>query len=162
MGLSAGRAILYGTAVVGTLDALDAVIYFGLRGVAPVRVFQGIASGLLGRASFEGGLPTAVLGLALHFFIAFAIVAAYYLASRRLPLLRRRPILCGIAYGIGVYIFMNCVVLPLSAIGWPRFSTASLVNGLLIHVFGVGLPSALFAARAEPIAGAPRTAVLPS
>lgn len=55
--------IVYGGLAVGVLDALDAVIFFGIRnGVKPIRIFQSIASGLLGRASFSGGLKTALLG----------------------------------------------------------------------------------------------------
>ena len=52
------KPVLYGTIVVGMLDAIDAIVIFGLRGSTPIRVFQGIASGWLGRASFGGGLPT--------------------------------------------------------------------------------------------------------
>ena len=44
------KPVLYGTIVVGTLDAIDAIVVFGLRGSTPIRVFQGIASGWLGRA----------------------------------------------------------------------------------------------------------------
>jgi hypothetical protein len=41
---------------------------------------------------------------------------------------------------------MNLVVLPLSAIGrTAQFTPVSLANGLFIHAFGVGLPSALAA-----------------
>ena len=59
------RAILYGGVVVGTLDLLDALIFFGLRGTAPIRIFQSIAAGVLGRASYQGGLRSAALGIAL-------------------------------------------------------------------------------------------------
>ena len=69
-----GRAILFGTLAVGVLDLADALIFFGLRGARPIRIFQSIAAGLLGRASFSGGVPTALLGVILHFFIAFLIV----------------------------------------------------------------------------------------
>jgi len=48
------RAILSGGLVVGILDGLDAVIFFGLRGVRPIRIFQAIASGLLGMNLFDG------------------------------------------------------------------------------------------------------------
>src|SRR5580765_8229971 len=42
--------ILFGTLVVGTLDLLDAVVFFRIRnGVPPLRIFQSIAAGLLGR-----------------------------------------------------------------------------------------------------------------
>ena len=131
------------------LDAIDAIVIFGLRGSTPIRVFQGIASGWLGRASFAGGLPTAALGVLTHFFIAFAIVATYYAASRKIGLLRRRPLICGAIYGVAVYFFMNLVVIPLSAIGAVRFSWPLFVNGMLIHIFGIGIPSALFAARGD-------------
>src|SRR5262245_50297765 len=93
--LSGTESILYGGLVVGALDGLDAIVVFGLRGATPVRVFQGIAAGLLGRATFQGGLRTALLGLAIHFFIAFSIAATYYAASRRFSILVRRPLVCG-------------------------------------------------------------------
>ena len=150
--LGPARAILYGTLVVGTLDALDAIVFFGLRsGATPMRIFQGIAGGWLGRATYAGGLRTAALGIATHYFIAFGIVTTYFMISRRLHLLTRQPIPCGLVYGLLAYLVMNRVVIPLSAIGgpaaWPALPV--LANGLLIHAFGVGLPSALFAARAE-------------
>jgi hypothetical protein len=146
--MSTPRALLYGTLAVGILDLLDAVVFFGLRGVQPIRIFQSIASGLLGRAAFSGGTASAALGIALHFFIAFLIVAVFFLASRRLPALVRAPVLSGLIYGIGAYIVMQYLVIPLSAAGTGRFSWPVFVNGVLIHMFGVGLPAALVAARA--------------
>lgn len=145
--MSTSRALLYGTLAVGILDLLDAVVFFGLRGVQPIRIFQSIASGLLGRAAFSGGMASAALGVALHFFIAFLIVAVFFLASRWLQALVRAPILSGLIYGIGAYIVMQYVVIPLSAAGTGRFSWPVFVNGVLIHMFGVGLPASL-AARA--------------
>ena len=139
------RAIVYGTLVVGTLDAVDALVFFGLRGVAPHRIFQSIAAGLLGRSAFTGGPATVVLGVLLHFFIALVIVATFVGASRYIPVLTRAPILSGLVYGVGVYLVMNLVVLPLSAAGRPSFPWPILLNGVLIHILGVGLPSSLFA-----------------
>jgi hypothetical protein len=141
--LTPGWALLAGTFAVGVLDLLDAVVFFGLRGVEPIRIFQGIASGLLGRAAFSGGRAAAALGIALHFFIAFAIVLVFHLAAKRLPVLTRAPFWSGILYGVAVYLVMNRVVLPLSAAASSRPSGAVLVNGVLIHMFGVGLPAAL-------------------
>src|SRR5262245_20468041 len=141
------QAILLGTLVVGTLDFLDAVVFFGLRnGTSPVRIAHSIAAGWLGRAAFAGGAATAALGLATHYFIAFGIVVTYSAASRRFELLTRRPWICGAIYGVGVYFFMNLVVIPLSAIGPQPFRTGPLINGLLIHVLGIGVPSAIAAA----------------
>lgn len=144
------RALVLGALAVGALDGLDAIIFFGLRsGATPDRIFKGIAAGLLGPAARQGGWPTVVLGVGLHFCIAFLIVLVYLAASSILPILARRAVLCGLLYGLAVYAVMNYVVIPLSAIGAP-ISLAPLpvlANGLLIHMFGVGLPASL-AARA--------------
>jgi hypothetical protein len=149
--LSTGRALLYGTLVVGTLDALDAIIFFGVRsGATPQGIFRGIAAGLLGPSARSGGLATALLGVGLHYFIAFGIVSTFFVASRYIGILRRAPIVMGLIYGIAAYVVMNTIVLPLSAIGrgglsWPPVINAVVMNGVLIHMFGVGLPSSLFA-----------------
>jgi len=143
------REIALGTLVVGTLDALDAILFWARKGATPIRIFQSIAAGLLGRASFDGGLPTAALGAATHFFIAFAVVVTYYLASRRFGVLIRRPVLCGLAYGVLVFFCMNFVVVPLSATHAPALSPAVWANGILGHALLIGLPSALFARRAS-------------
>ena len=149
--LSPARAILYGTLVVGTLDIVDAFVFFGLRsGTPPARILQSIASGWLGRAAYTGGAGAAALGAITHYFIAFGIVVTYFVVSRRVAVLTRHPIACGIVYGVLVYLFMNRVVIPLSAIGaasWPVLPV--LANGLLIHAFGIGIPSAIFATLAS-------------
>jgi hypothetical protein len=147
--VSAGRAILLGTVTVGVLDGLDAVVFFHLwAGVAPGRIFQGIAAGMLGRtAAIQGGTATVVLGALLHFVVAFGIVTVFVTASRWLRVLTARPIISGIVYGLIAYGVMNYVVIPLSAIG-PRTAPTPvpvLVNGLLIHILGVGLPTAFIA-----------------
>lgn len=144
-GLSEGRALLWGTLIVGTADIVDAFIFFGLRGTRPVRILQGIASGLLGRDSFSGGAATAALGAVLHYFIAFVIVWVFLAASRRLPDLARRPWLYGPLYGLVVYAVMNYVVIPLSLVTVRSKPLAVLANGLLIHMLGVGLTTALIA-----------------
>jgi hypothetical protein len=148
--LTPGRAVLLGTLAVGVLDLLDALVFFGARGVPPVTILHSIASGLLGRAAFAGGLPAALLGLAVHFAIACAVVVVYHLASRRFPFLRRHPFVWGPIYGIGVYLVMNRLVLPMTPAMTGPTTLPILVNGLLIHALGVGLPSALSARAALP------------
>jgi hypothetical protein len=146
------HAIIGGTLVVGTLDILDAIVFFGIRnGTTPIRIFHSIAAGWLGRSAYQGGLPAAALGLATHYFIAFGIVTTYFLASRKIDALVRRPILYGVLYGIAAYFVMNRVVIPLSAIGPQRFVIGPpFFNGILIHALGIGIPSALFASAAPP------------
>jgi len=146
-------AILWGGLLVGILDALDAVVFFG---ATPLRVFQSIAAGLLGKASFQGGLWTAALGALLHFFIATTAAGAYVGASRGLPVLVRRAVPCGLAYGVAVFVFMSQVVVPLSRLRRPPFSWPWLLNGVIGHALLVGLPIALcarrFAGAREPAA----------
>ena len=141
--LSAARVILYGGLAVGILDGLWAVVLWGLRGVKPDRVFQGVAAGLLGRDSFEGGAPTALLGLLLHFFIAFCVAAVYWLASRRLDVLLRKPVVCGLLYGVLVYLVMTFVVVPLSAARGGVPSLPMFLLNAAAHALLVGLPPAL-------------------
>ena len=152
--LSVPRAIVYGGLTVGTLDLIDAFAFFGLRsGAQPVAILHSIASGFIGReAARTGGASTAVLGFFTHFFVATCIVTVYVLASRLLPVLRTRWIVCGVAFGVVAYFFMTFVVVPLSHAGGGSISFALppapiMANGILIHMFGVGLPAAFFASR---------------
>lgn len=135
----------------GTLDGLDAAIILGVLGGPGVkRVFQYIASGVLGPASFQGGWATAGLGVALHFTIATGAAATYYLLSRPLPVLVRKPVLCGPIFGLGVFAFMRYLVVPLSAVPKVRPLTGwGLVNQLVAHTVFVGLSIALIVARSE-------------
>ena len=142
-------ALVRGGLVVGALDIAYAIIFSAFRGFGPIRILQSVAAGLLGRSSFQGGLPAAALGLALHFGIAFTIVIVYWYASRFLPILVEHPVICGAVYGLGVYFFMNYVVIPLSAANRPRFFLLLFVCNLLVHAFLIGVPAALFARSAR-------------
>jgi hypothetical protein len=139
--------IVLGGLTAGVLDILDAFIVTMINGGTPMRVLHAIASGVLGRAAYEGGMPAAALGLALHFFIATSAATLFWLASLKLPLLRR-PVLCGLLFGLAVWAFMYHVVLPIT-FGRPYVVPAlpNLLNQLGIHALGVGLPIALFASR---------------
>jgi uncharacterized membrane protein YagU involved in acid resistance len=155
--LSPGKAILLGGLIAGALDITYAFILWGLRAaVPPVRILQSVASGLLGKSSY-GGAATAILGALLHFGIALAIAAVYVGASRVWPVLARRATLLGPLYGIGAYLVMNYVVIPLSA--FPRRGGGSpapvvWITGVLVHMFLIGLPIALAAKRAVPASAA--------
>ncbi|MGE0131557.1 MAG: hypothetical protein AB7U82_26040 [Blastocatellales bacterium] len=142
--------ILYGGLAVGVLDGLAAVISsYVLRGTSPIRIFQFIASGLLGPEAFRGGWATTLLGVLLHFLIAFIVTTIYYGASIRFPTLIRRAVICGMSYGVMVYFVMSYVVLPLSAVRQGAFSLRGLLTGVLVHAFCVGLPIALIARRSS-------------
>jgi hypothetical protein len=146
-------AIFWGGLACGIFDITQAMGAFYLQsGLKPVTVLQSVASGLFGRASFQGGTRTAALGAFLHFFIAFSWAAIYYLASRRLLFMTEKPVITGLIYGEFVWIIMTFVVLPLSAIHrWPTWNKASIITGPIGHMFLVGLPIALAVRRWAPM-----------
>ena len=131
-------------ALAGALDLTAASIQGALNGRTPERVLQSIASGWLGKQSYDAGAASAALGFVTHFFIATSAAAVFWAASRRYPQLVRHAWTWGAGYGLVVYATMYEVVIPLSAIHHrvPRTPQA-LITGLLIHVFCVGLPIAL-------------------
>ena len=97
-------------------------------------------------------MPTAMVGWLSHFLVAFCIVTVYVLASRVLPTLRTQWLVCGLAYGVIAYAVMTWFVVAMSNAGNGTINfalpvTAVMLNGVLIHAFGVGLPAAYFASR---------------
>lgn len=143
------QTILIGGLIAGTLDLTAACVSSWLRaGVSLVRVMQSISSGLLGAESYNGGAKTAVLGVALHYLIATIWTAVFYFASRKLRFMVEHPISVGLTYGVAVYLFMNFVVLPLSAL--PQRAApplSSRIIQLLIIMFCIGLPIAIIVNR---------------
>jgi hypothetical protein len=135
------RAIASAGLIVGVLDILSAFVIWWQRGVALQRGLQGIASGLLGAKSYEGGMATAVLGLVIHFFIALVVVSILYVASRKMRFLTTQPVVSGILYGIGVYLVMYWIVLP-SVFPTFRHRLSNELIELAIHICLIGLPTA--------------------
>lgn len=131
-------SIFVGGLIAGALDLTAAYIIYG------VGVPRGIAAGLLGRAALQGGPVVYALGIALHFFIACSAAAIYYAVSRKLEFMVLHPLVCGVFYGVAIYLVMNLIVLPLSALHLKGpYRLESLIQGLLIHMFLIGLPIAL-------------------
>ena len=143
------QVVLLGGLIAGALDLTAACVVSSLRaGVRPIRVMQSVASGLLGDAAYTGGGKTAVLGVALHFLIATGWTAIFYFASRTLRFLTERAISAGLLYGVAVYLFMNFVVIPLSAV--PHRAAPPLsgrIIGMLVIMFCIGLPIAFVVRR---------------
>jgi hypothetical protein len=151
-------AIFAGGLAAGILDGASAFLSFGWG------MPYGIASGLLGSKAFPaaggGGAAIWTLGLACHFLIAFASAAIYCLASRRWGFLKEHFLFGGVICGIAVWLVMNTVVLPLSAVPFAvgPFSVQALRSGLGYLVVLVGLPISTslwyFARRAARRSGA--------
>ena len=111
-------------------------------------MWQGVGSALLGDASYNGGIPTMLVGLLIHFSIAFSVVTVYHLASKRLPFLWRQPLVFGPLYGIAVHIFMQHVVLALRWPDQPATPLGPYIRQIVVHIVCVGTPTALWARRA--------------
>src|SRR3546814_6083570 len=104
--------------VAGTRDLAYASTFWGIqRGLTPLQILQSVAAGWLGRATFEGGYPSALLGLVSHYGIAITMAAVFWFASRRWPALVHKPLLTGSLYGLALYAVMTYVVVPLSNAG---------------------------------------------
>lgn len=137
------KAIVSAGTICGMMDITAALVVYGIMGAKPLRLLQGIAGGILGPSTYKGGIPTALLGLALHFVIAFGAATVFYVASRNIHFLVDQAVLSGVFYGIAVYFFMQRVVIPLSRVNRNPFSLKFMVIGIIIHIFCVGLPIAL-------------------
>ena len=110
-----------------------------------MRHFQFIAGGLLGRQAFQMGWTSVWLGMAIHFAIALTWTAIFYIAATKIAALTKKAIISGLIYGVIVYVVMNFVVRPLSALP-PRPAAVTLVskiNAVLALIFCIGLPIAL-------------------
>jgi Na+/proline symporter len=146
------RAVLAAGFAAGTLDIVAAFVIYGWLGVGPVRILQSISAGLLGAEAARGGETTAALGLFLQFFIATVAAWVYFIGSLRWPTLTERPIAWGTAYGVVVYVVMNFVVVPLSAVPKRPFNWRLAPLILLVHVVCVGIPIATVLRRDRSLA----------
>jgi uncharacterized membrane protein YagU involved in acid resistance len=139
-------AIIVAGLVAGTIDIGAAAL---INERDPMFISQVIAGGLLGKASFAGGMKTVALGIVLQWAMSMLIAAVFVVASGWWPALRQNWWLAGIAYGVPVYFTMEYVVVPLSAWHrWPKFAAVPFAENMAaMMVFG--LIVAFFASRIE-------------
>jgi len=138
---------LLGGIIAGTLDIGAASL---INGAKPTRILQAIASGLAGKSAFDGGSATVELGLVLQWAMSIIIASIFVVAVQWRPLLKRHWVKAGLAYGVVIFLIMNYVVLPLSAIGHPpRFrvmhfmedTVAMLLFGVIVAFFARERPN---------------------
>jgi uncharacterized membrane protein YagU involved in acid resistance len=147
-------AVLLGGLIAGALDIAFAISFAAYNGTAPVRLLQIVASGLFGKAAFDGGVPMAACGLGLHFGMSILWAAVFLTLALLTPSLALHPYVSGIAFGIVVFLAMRLVVLPLSAFPYPvTFKPVATVLDLLSHMLLFGVPIAL-AVRKAVVSGA--------
>lgn len=138
------RGIVIGGLLAGMGDILYAIVALHFRGRSALWTLQSVASGLLGKNAFEAGLASGLLGLAAQFTIAMGAAVTYWAGARKIPLLRERPMVAGPLFGVLVFLFMDFVVLPLSAFPFHlKYPLRAVLEGFLSHALLVGMPIAL-------------------
>lgn len=136
--------LVVGGVVAGALDLAFALSFAAWNGTPAMFVLQGIASGLSGRAAFDGGATSALVGLGLHFAMSILWAVVFVLAARRVGAMVRHPVVAGIVFGGVVFLVMRVVVVPLSAFPYPMgFALQATVLDLLSHALLFGVPIAL-------------------
>jgi len=156
MRLSVRRAVLTAWLACGILDITSAVVITIASGGRPMRMLQGIAAAVLGPRSFDMGIATAILGLAMHFLVALAATLAFFALSRRFPAMVEHPIASGILYGVFWLLVMYRGVIPLLAALRPLYIANAPKRPLpdiwplpfFVHIVCVGLPISLAVSRA--------------
>lgn len=129
------QAAVVAGVLVGILDiGMAALINF----VSPIIVLKAIASGLLGKSALAGGVLEAIFGLLLQIAMSSIIAAIYLVAAQHVPPLVQQPWIWGPAYGVAIFIVMNFIVVPISAVPYlPKITPYWVVaNGAAMIVFG--------------------------
>ncbi len=143
-----GRATFWGGLLAGTLDAAaGVVVYFIYFKWNPLQVLQFIASGVFGPSVINGDFIYVVIGLILHFIIAFIAAAFYIAAATTVKAFNTHKVVMGLAYGVIVWLFMNLLVLPVSNVPKGPFDAGLAAIGIVWHALLVGLPIALVSAK---------------
>jgi hypothetical protein len=153
--------------LVAVLDGAFAVLYYvNVLGAAAFRrVWQSVASGWLGKASFDGGNATIALGLTTHLIVALGWTLGYTFVAQRLEIVQRMTatprgrILIGVVFGGIIWCTMNFGVIPLSHARMSSPANWRFWGMLAWHMIGVGPPLVWFTRPLKARAPATLTAV---
>jgi hypothetical protein len=144
----------------GVVDFLfSSVLVTVFYGSTVTRLWQGVASTLLGPGALEGGARTAVIGVLMHFGVAFGWSAVFLLLYLRSAWLRRAAaapygaLKVAAGYGPLVWLVMSLAVIPFLVDRPPTINYRWWVQ-LFGHIPFVGLPIvASIAVRAQRAGG---------
>lgn len=144
-------AVLLGGGIAASLDIIYACLSNAQYSRAPLWTMQSVASGWLGSEAFTSGVAGGVIGLTSHYLILIVAAIIYLMAGKQFPVLRTQAVACGAVFGALVYLFMNFVVLPLSAFPYKQsYTPLRLIEGFTSHALFVGIPIALAIRRWAP------------
>lgn len=145
---SVTTAVLTAGVLAATLDAGAGLlpVYFVYHR-SPLFFFQFVASGVLGKPAFAGGVPVAMLGAAIHSAIAL-VWAGLFFAACSVPHLRKPKVrVAGPVYGFVIWSVMNLLVLPLSRVPKIPFQPVRGIVDALIVIMTVSVPIVIIARR---------------
>jgi uncharacterized membrane protein YagU involved in acid resistance len=130
----------------GIVDGLfSSVLAAFVYGSTATRLFQGVAATLFGPAAFEGGIATALVGVLMHFGVAFGWSAVFLFLISRLAWVRGvlasqyGAIKVAALYGPFIWLVMSMAVIPLLVQRPPAINVRWWVQ-LIGHFPFVGLP----------------------
>lgn len=140
------RIVLLAGLLAGTLDALSASLYYLIQGNKnPEKIFIYIASVAFGKSVLlTGGNGMAVVGLLIHFFIAYSFTLLFFLLYPRLPLLSKNRVLTAIGYGLFVWVIMNLIVCPIAGRAY-HFRPENTIINIIILMIAIGIPVSFIA-----------------
>ena len=141
------RTIAFATFVAGTLDITMAAIDATVKGGKTSGMLRSVASGPFPGAG-DWGAEGAALGLLVHFAIMAVMAAAFVLAYKNNGRIREHPLVAGAIYGVGLWLVMYGLVIPLRfGAPFPSPDAVEIAKQLFAHVALVGVPIAWIASR---------------
>lgn len=126
------------------MSAAIIVYSFILHKVTAIKILQSIASGVMGSTAYSGGTTVALLGLALHFFIAYSFAIFYFFIFPKIPFLKKNVVVSGLLYGLFAWCVMNLIVLRIVFDHPSPITLKSFIIGASILMIMIGLPVAIF------------------
>lgn len=136
------KAVFLTTLLAGTLDIIAAHVHTMIvTGKFPAKMFYHIAAGAIGlKNALGGGTPIITLGVFIHYLISFLFTLFFFLLYPIVSRVSPNKYSNGIVYGLFVWVTMNFIVLPLSALPDRPFVfdlNKAIGIGVLILVFGL-------------------------
>lgn len=135
----AKNVFLFGI-IAGLLDITGATISFLMAGGSdPAKILLYIASGVFGKAAFDGGSGMALMGFLFHMFNAMAFSVFFFLVYPVIRKFTENVYAWIIGYGAFVWCVMNLLVVPLSNVsrGPLTFRSSAIQMGILIVCIGI-------------------------
>lgn len=145
-GSGTASRILTAGLLTGVTDGLfSSVLVVAFYHSTFARLWQGVASTLLGPAALEGGTRTVLIGLLMHFGVALGWTAVFVLLVARLPTVRRvlasrgGVLKVAAVYGPFIWLVMSLAVIPLLVHRPPSITYRWWIQ-LFGHIVFVALP----------------------